>query len=163
MISHAIELARESRLFDDIIVSTDDRETEEIAERYGANIFRRPYDDGSRGTQEVTAEVLREMKTVRYACCLYPCSPLVVVADLLQAQRMVVSYAHLYAMGVGAQPLRDAGAFYLGQAFAFVENDPLIGPWTSLIRLPESRVVDINTQEDWDLAEMLYASLRDNK
>jgi pseudaminic acid cytidylyltransferase len=50
----------------------------------------------------------------------------------------------------------DAGQFYWGKAGAWLDSDLLFGPSTSPIILPSFRVQDIDTEEDWKRAEILY-------
>lgn len=89
MIAWPISAARESGLFDRIIVSTDDAEIAGIAGEYGAEVpFLRParLSDDRAGTTEViahaTAWVLEQGWPVSAVCCLYPTAPLVFPGDL---------------------------------------------------------------------------------
>tara|TARA_B110000211_G_C14083019_1_gene555446 strand:+ start:1108 stop:1794 length:687 start_codon:yes stop_codon:yes gene_type:complete len=50
----------------------------------------------------------------------------------------------------------DAGQFYWGTAEAFIEKKAIFGSNSKAILLPRKRVQDIDTPEDWDLAEALY-------
>ena len=50
----------------------------------------------------------------------------------------------------------DAGQFYWGKAQAFLNKEPIFGPNSKVVLLPRKRVQDIDTQEDWELAEALY-------
>jgi len=53
----------------------------------------------------------------------------------------------------------DAGQFCWGTASAFLEGrSPMVHNSVALV-LPRSRVVDIDTVEDWELAEALHAAL----
>jgi pseudaminic acid cytidylyltransferase len=54
----------------------------------------------------------------------------------------------------------DAGAFYWGSADAFRKRLPLFANHSVALVLPSYRVQDIDTLEDWDHAERLYAALR---
>jgi pseudaminic acid cytidylyltransferase len=53
----------------------------------------------------------------------------------------------------------DAGQFYWGSAKAWLDGLPVHSNGLSII-LPEWRVVDIDTQEDWQRAELMYEALR---
>ena len=54
----------------------------------------------------------------------------------------------------------DAGQFCWGTRDAFLAGgSPLTGATSVAIVLPRSRVVDIDTPEDWDLAEALHRAL----
>ena len=92
ILAWSIEAALESGLFDEVVISTDDDEIAELAQRYGAVCpFRRSpqtADDFS-GTADVLLEVIgcyRERGIVpEQACCLYPTAPFITAAKLRQA------------------------------------------------------------------------------
>jgi pseudaminic acid cytidylyltransferase len=50
----------------------------------------------------------------------------------------------------------DAGQFYWGKARAFLDKRAIFGTNSKAVLLPRKRVQDIDTQEDWELAEALY-------
>ena len=50
----------------------------------------------------------------------------------------------------------DAGQFYWGRAEAWLEMRPIIGSRTAFVRIPADRVQDIDTPEDWMMAERLF-------
>ncbi len=64
------------------------------------------------------------------------------------------------AMAMRSQDLpamyHDAGQFYWGTAQAYIDHAPLWGDRTRAIILPRTHVQDIDTFEDWQLAEMKY-------
>jgi pseudaminic acid cytidylyltransferase len=51
----------------------------------------------------------------------------------------------------------DAGQFYWGTAASFLEGASFFAKHSIAIKLPRKRVQDIDTPEDWDLAEILYS------
>ncbi len=53
----------------------------------------------------------------------------------------------------------DAGQWAFFKTAPFMSNQTLLGPNTGSVILPESRVQDIDTQEDWALAELKYQIL----
>ena len=53
----------------------------------------------------------------------------------------------------------DAGQFYWGTASAFKQGIPVFSSNSKAIVLPRKRVQDIDTIEDWEFAEALYAVL----
>lgn len=156
MLARAILIAKESQLFQLVAVSTDDEEIEQVALDWGAVVLRRPPDDGTRGTQEVAQEVLKQLFNAHFACVIYPCVPLLQPKDLMGL--MIAQGKQQYAMTVGPDG-KDAGAAYWGRADAFREGVPLEGH-TNLYTLPAERCIDINTPEDWAIAEKLYDVLR---
>lgn len=50
----------------------------------------------------------------------------------------------------------DAGQFYWGKASAFLLKTPIFGNTSKPITLPITQVQDIDTPDDWRLAEILY-------
>jgi N-acylneuraminate cytidylyltransferase len=98
MIAYAIECAKQSQLFDRIIVSTDDAEIAQIATDYGAEVpFLRSSknaDDYST-TSEVLIEVLNNWAVTHelpdWICCLYPTTPLLFPTDLNDAFKLYQS------------------------------------------------------------------------
>lgn len=51
----------------------------------------------------------------------------------------------------------DAGQFYWGKKTAFLKRKAIFAPHSRVVLLPRSRVQDIDTPEDWDLAQALYS------
>jgi CMP-N-acetylneuraminic acid synthetase len=53
----------------------------------------------------------------------------------------------------------DAGQFYWGKASAFLNKLSIFSPHSKAVLLPRHRVQDIDTPEDWDIAESLFSAL----
>jgi N-acylneuraminate cytidylyltransferase len=51
----------------------------------------------------------------------------------------------------------DAGQFYWGQKEAFLNKLSVFSPHSKAVLLPRKRVQDIDTLEDWELAETLFS------
>tara|TARA_B100000963_G_C22631185_1_gene675013 strand:- start:2141 stop:2833 length:693 start_codon:yes stop_codon:yes gene_type:complete len=84
IIAYSIELAIESRLFEEVMVSTDDEEIANVAKSFGAKVpFLRSAENANdyAGTFEVLKEVMGRYKKIgqsfNYLCCLYPTAPFV--------------------------------------------------------------------------------------
>ena len=54
----------------------------------------------------------------------------------------------------------DAGQFYFGSAENFLQKKPIFSADSKIIKIPQIYVVDINTIEDWGIAELKYRVLR---
>lgn len=157
IIEYSIETAQKSFLFDQIVVSTYHQKIANVAMGMGAMVVWRPgyLEEDHIGTQVVASETLKQFKDwPQYACCIYPTAPLMETADLHKGFALLRNNEglHDFAMSVGTEPLRDAGQWYWGTAQAFRDNRPLISPRTVMVPIPESRVCDINTPEDWQCA-----------
>ena len=87
-----------SKLFDDIIVTTNDPETSRIALNAGASVpFMRPENlsDDFTGTSAVIIHAIKQIeknnKNYSYVCCIYPCTPFLEVEDLQITFNMLVN------------------------------------------------------------------------
>ena len=92
MLAYSIRTAQESRLFDEIMVSTDDEEIAEVARQYGAKIpFMRSAEMASdyATTADVLKEVIEKYKELgqefQNFCCFYATAPLVQNKDVVAA------------------------------------------------------------------------------
>jgi len=90
LIAYSIQTAIESRIFDKVVVSTDDDEIANIAREYGAEVpFIRPKElsDDFTGTNQVVDHALNYFKmkgeVFDYACTIYATAPLLKVMFLI--------------------------------------------------------------------------------
>lgn len=99
LIAYSIEAAKQSGLFDQIVVSTDCPEIAKLSEGFGACVpFMRPEElsDDFTGTREVINHAIKAMQEqgyeLDYCCCIYATAPFVQVEyikkgiELLKAQ-----------------------------------------------------------------------------
>ena len=107
MIAWSIEAAKESGLFEKIIVSTDDEEISEIASEWGAEVpFVRPAElsDDFVATTEVIAHTtqwaINQKFDLESVCCIYATAPFIQVEDLKRGQEALDSGDWDYAFTV---------------------------------------------------------------
>ena len=168
IIAYPINTAIESKLFDRVIVSTDNQLIAAVAQQCGAEVIMRSEEMSKNevGTQTVMAHVLKDIEC-EYACCIYPCAPMIHVDDLIQGRLALAHYdvgggykfdsGIVYAMSVNRNQ-DDCGNWYWGHSWAFIEGRPLDGSVVKVI-IPNNRGIDINTMEDWERAEKMFAEL----
>lgn len=91
IIAYSIEAALKSKLFDEVMVSTDSDEIAEVARQYGAKVpFMRSAknSDDYSGTCDVLLEVVGEYKKLGkefdIVCCIYPTAPFVTAEKLTE-------------------------------------------------------------------------------
>ena len=99
IIAYSIEAALKSELFSEVMVSTDDFEIAEIAQKYGAKVpFMRSEknSDDFASTNDVLLEVLSEYVNKNtyfdWFCCLYPTAPFITSEKLKNAYDLVVNH-----------------------------------------------------------------------
>lgn len=96
IIAYSIEAAKQSGLFEEVMVSTDDEEIAETARYFGAAVpfMRSPETSGDFSTtHDVLIEVLGEYdergRSFEAVCCIYPTAPFVTSAKLREAHAML--------------------------------------------------------------------------
>ncbi len=92
IIAYSIEASLQSGIFQEVMVSTDDAEIAEVAQKYGAKV---PFLRSAKNSDDfaTTADVLTEVlenyaqlgQNFQYACCLYPTAPFVNAEKLKKA------------------------------------------------------------------------------
>ena len=197
MIAYAITAAKESKLFDRIIVSTDDEEIANLARKWGAEVpFTRPPQLANDyiATVPVIAHGIEECRKLGWnfdkVCCIYPCVPFIKIEDLRGALDLMNGANQGYCFPVTeyssaiqralklstdkkttpffpefelsrTQDLDpayyDAGQFYWATAETWLTNSNIHSSGIGF-KVPNWRVLDIDTMDDWARAEM-YAPL----
>ncbi len=197
---YSIEAAIGSGCFDEVMVSTEDAEIAQIAEKAGAKVpfLRSEKTSGDFATtadviEEVLAEYAARGQHFDYACILYPTAPFVTgdklkkAMDMLQnegadsvlpivqysfpPQRAFVSrggricfaeekYARTRSQDL--EPMyHDSGQFCCFRTELFLQKHTLVTDNTLGIVCPETEVQDIDTFEDWKLAELKYTMMKE--
>jgi pseudaminic acid cytidylyltransferase len=193
MIAYAIAAAKESGLFDHIVVSTDDEEIAQIAKQWGAETpFVRPEElaNDYTATVPVISHAIEACQALGWkfdnVCCIYPAVPFIQINDLIGALGRLAESTADYCFPIAEYPSAiqralkrlnngtmqsfypefektrtqdlesayyDAGQFYWGQADAWLSNPNIHSSGLGYI-IPNWRVVDIDTPEDWERAEV---------
>ena len=98
IIAYSIEAAKQSGVFDEIMVSTDDEEIAEVARKYGANVpFMRSEKTASdyATTGDVIDEVLTEYEkrgqTFDIVSRIYPTAPFIRAERLVEGMKLITS------------------------------------------------------------------------
>jgi N-acylneuraminate cytidylyltransferase len=199
IIAYSIRAAICSRLFDKVIVSTDDSEIAQVANSVGAETpFLRPPElsDDFVGTTRVVKHAIEwiasNIGSVDTVCCIYATAPFLTARHLKKGLDILQSSNKLFAFAVTsyAFPIQrailsssdggvklffpeyaetrsqdlepafhDAGQFYWGHARAFVDELATFAPHSSPVHIPRWMVQDIDTEEDWIRAEMMFDAL----
>ncbi len=195
MIAWAIGCAIESKMFDKVIVSTEDESIANLSRNAGAEIpFLRPayLADDFTPTVPVIAHAIDSCQlmgwNIEYACCIYPCAPFLLISDLVDAFELmqvtganfaypVTDYAHPIQRALRRLPAgqmqfflpeyelsrtqdleksyHDTGQFYWGKASSWQSNMKMHTDGVGML-VPNWRVVDIDTDDDWKRAELLH-------
>ncbi|WP_461257014.1 pseudaminic acid cytidylyltransferase [Treponema sp. R80B11-R83G3] len=193
MIKYAIDAALESKIFDTVMVSTDDEEIAQISKKNGADIpfmrSERTANDFAT-TMDVLLEVIYQYKKMNIEynslCCIYPCVPFLKGDTLISAYNSFTesntdalmpvvrfSYPIQRALRINKDDLleyvqpeyikarsqdleptyHDVGMFY----FYKVDSLSIQNKKIKYFEMKESEIQDIDTEEDWNYAEMKYS------
>lgn len=111
LIAYSIEVALESKLFDKIIVTTDDEEIANVAKKYGADVpFIRPKElsDDFTGTGDVVKHALNWLKeegeTFEFACTIYATAPLLQSKYLIEGYNALKNSSAINAFSATSMP-----------------------------------------------------------
>lgn len=196
IIQYSIEVALESKLFDIIMVSTDDTEIAGISRQLGAEVpFMRSAknSDDFAGTLDVVVEVLNSYSNqgieFENVCVIYPTAPFVTVANLEKGYKSLSDHNAAIPVVAFSYPVwrsfnlkdgvlnyqwpeyessrsqdltplyHDAGQWYWIKRDAI--RNTLVPDKTKPIILNEREVQDIDSLEDWKIAELKYKALHD--
>ena len=202
MIAYAITAAKESGLFEHVIVSTDDEEIGHVARVWGAETpFVRPPElaNDYAATVPVIAHGIEICRTLGWAfgqvCCIYPGVPFIQIGDLrgalacmnngdadfcfpvteypsaIQRALKLLSNGRIQPFYPEFETTRtqdlehayyDAGQFYWGKAKAWLTNSKIHSNGLGYA-IPNWRVVDIDTPDDWARAEIFAPVIMGHK
>ena len=196
IIEITINKSRQLKLFDKLIVSTDDDEIANISKNAGAEIpFIRPKEISGDyiPTREVILHAIEWYKTrnieFNLICCLYPTSIFFDKNDISRAIQLLkkinenkyifsaTNYSHpiersFYIDKKGlaimnfpnkfnerSQDLKsayhDAAQFYIAKSKTWTEKKNIFEQGIPFL-LPKWKSIDIDTYEDWEMAEIIF-------
>lgn len=123
LIAYSIEAAVNSKLFDKVIVSTDDEEIANIAQQYGAEVpFLRPVElsDDYTGTQDVVENAVEYFESqgeiYEYICTIYATAPFLQIDYLINGYESLKNSDAINAFSATSMP------FPIQRTFKIDEN-----------------------------------------
>lgn len=122
IISWSIKCAKKTKIFDQIIVSTDDKKIAKVARKYGAKvpfIRSRSLAKDSVGITEVvcdaTKKIIKRGNKVKYVCCIFPTSPLMRPKDILLGYKKIIKNKYEYVFSATTFPSSIYRSFSLNK------------------------------------------------
>ncbi len=202
IISYAIEAAKDTELFDKIIVSTDDTEIAEISKKYGAEApFIRPAElsDDFTPMRQVLIHTIESLEStgadLKFICTLFATAPFVQPEDITTGYNMLQKTDSAdYVLGVTTFPFpiqralkistqktlkmfdpnhfltrsqdleeayHDAGQICWARKEAILGNKDIFDCNCLPLIIPNYRVQDIDTPNDWKRAEITHRVLEE--
>lgn len=199
IIQYSIDTAINSKLFEKVIVSTDDEKIAAEAERLGAEVpFLRPAElsDDFTPTVPVIKHAINFLSSQgidpQLVCCLYATAPLIKQQYFLEAYHKLENNSqYKYSFPVCTFPFpiqralklnsknsidmfspeyqltrsqdleeafHDAGQFYFGRTEAWLDEEVIYAKYSCGVTVPRYLCQDIDTEEDWKMAEVIYTS-----
>ncbi len=122
LIAYSIEVALASKLFDKVVVTTDDQEIAKIAQKYGAEVpFIRPAElsDDFTGTGDVVDHAIEYLKnqgeTYEYVCTIYATAPLLQKKFLMEGYEKLKNSDAVNAFSATSMPFPIQRTFKLNE------------------------------------------------
>jgi N-acylneuraminate cytidylyltransferase len=123
VIAYAIQAARESEIFDEVFVSTDDEEIAEIAKSFGATIpwmrsrdLSDDYTTTVRVMQDAVGKLDASLTNLRNVCCLYPATPLLKSIFLSESYKVLEEGNWKYVFAGVRQETSPSRFFSMGSS-----------------------------------------------
>jgi N-acylneuraminate cytidylyltransferase len=199
VIKYSIDAAIASNCFDEVMVSTDDKEIAEISISYGASVpfYRSEATSNDKaGTAEAIEEVLMEYVKraieFEYFCCIYPAAPFITSERLKEAMELLkkTGAESVVSVACSGYPVQrslkiedgrlkmiwpenynvrsqdlmpvyhDCGQFYWMKTRSLLKQKKLFADYTIPFIISELESQDIDSEEDWKIAETKYKILR---
>lgn len=161
MVAWTIEAALTAGTLDRVAVSTEDNDISNVADEWGATVFKRP--DWLASDTATIYDVVRyhlkgDMGDLSARDCiviLQPTSPLRTAEDIDACVKKWLE--DIPRQSSAARETKANGAIYMAPASLFADRDFNFDFHKGVHRyeMVGSKSIDINTQEDFDLAEQL--------
>ncbi|MDP2685128.1 MAG: pseudaminic acid cytidylyltransferase [bacterium] len=202
IIQYSIEVAIQSGLFDEVIVSTDDPEIASLAKKLGAEVpfYRSAKASGDNATlAEVMIDVMdsyeRIGKKFDYFCCILATAPFITIEMITEAFMKLIDFNFDSVVPFVRYPVPiqqafklnpengivemffddqygirtqdfvpsyyDAGMFYWMRPESVKEKRRISCNNTGSIILSELEAHDIDTEDDWKIAEQKFSYLQE--
>jgi len=192
-------VAKQSALFDHILVSTDDKKIAEVSTLCGAEVpFLRPVELSGDyiGMVEVIAHAVSWMYKQKWqpktVCCMYATSVFLTVGDLKEGFNAlsIGNWSYVFSVTDFGYPifrsfkksfdggvemffpehfdkrsqdfpeaLHDAAQFYWGKPDAWLNKLKIFEHHSFPIMIPRWKIQDIDTEDDWKRAELLFNTI----
>jgi N-acylneuraminate cytidylyltransferase len=195
IIAWSIKAAKNSKLFDEIMVSTEDDKIAKVSKKFGAKIpFKRSKKNSKDSIpltsvlEEVLTKYITLGKEFDYVCCIYAAAPLIKKKHLIDGLKKlktkgcnsVISVSEFEGSIWNSFKIKEKGKlnfnfkknflnkhdnkanyYHDGQWFwfktsSFLKSKKIIGKNTRSVLIPKHLSQDINTPEDWKLAEIKF-------
>ncbi len=199
IMAYSIEAAKQSRLFSEIMVSTDSEAIAQVALQYGATVpFYRSektandYANLGDVVEEVLTTYNQKGLVFDNVCCILATAPFVTGNLILEAYQHMIEnqFDSVFPVVKFSYPIQralrlinnrvemidpenfpkrsqdleptyhDAGQFYWMRVEEFFKQKRFFSAKAGVIVLPDTEVQDIDTEEDWKLAEIKYLWLK---
>lgn len=199
IISYPIEVAKKSKIFDEIIVSTDSKLIADLSKKLGVSApFLRPkkLSDDFSTTNDVmhhsVSWMLSKNYDVKNICCMYATSAFATIDDLTKGFKKINRTKWKYAFSATdfgypihrsmkiqknggvkmffqenlkarsqdlENAIHDAAQFYWASSNTWLEKVEIFGSKSCPIMIPRWRTQDMDTQDDWQRAELIYKQI----
>lgn len=117
IIAYSIDVALKCKIFDKVVVSTDDDEIANVAVKYGAEVVKRSnvLSNDFVGTQEVIEHAISVIETsgikVNYVCAIFATAPFIQEKYLIEGLKKLKSSDAVNAFSVTSMPFPIQRAF----------------------------------------------------
>jgi CMP-N,N'-diacetyllegionaminic acid synthase len=162
LIYWTIQTAIESKIFDRIIVSSDDDEVLNYSKGLGVIALKRPTELATNTAKSIDTvfHIINrcEMKNTDLIMLLQPTSPLRTKDNIIESIMLLNDYDSLVSVNETSEGhFQFNGAIYLNTVEFLKKTNNFYNINTYLYQMPKDRSIDIDTEYEWSLAEFLMS------
>ncbi len=193
VISYSIATALNSKLFSEVIVSTDNEKLIYVSKKAGAKVFfKRPnyLSKNNIPIIDVVSHAIKELKKNNFeptnVCCIFPVSPLLTKEMLIKGlsylkkkklnyvfpvtnytnsnlNKLIIHNGKISKNKIKGKIFFDAGQFYWGKTSAWKKKLKIFGSNSGVLNLSSSKLVDVNIPSDWQILKKNYLIVKNKK
>jgi N-acylneuraminate cytidylyltransferase len=190
IISYSIKAARDSNVFDKIVVTTDSKLIKKVSLKSGADIVinrTKKLSYNNIGIVEVVRNTIKILEKkigkINYVCCIFATAPLIEISKIKTAFRVIKKKKKGFVFSAKKinqdisnifylekkkikkiinkknkkkDLVTDAGQFYWAKKEVWMKEKTTFSKDSSYILLDKMKAQDINTIDDWKLAEIMF-------
>jgi pseudaminic acid cytidylyltransferase len=190
IISYSIKAAKNSNIFDKIVVTTDSKLIKRLSLKNGANIVinrSKKLSSNHVGIVEVVKDTIKTLEKkigkINYVCCIFATAPLIEISKIktafkaikkkkkgfiFSAKKVNQDISNIFYLekkkikkiinkkNEKKDIVTDAGQFYWAKKDVWMKEKTTFSANSSFILLDKMKVQDINTIDDWRIAELMF-------
>lgn len=155
--------AKKSKYIDKIIISTESKRILNYAKKYGysSNMLRnKKLSKDKTPSEDVILDILKKNNKYDYFILLQPTSPLRTHFDIDRSINLIIRKKKFFLVSINKENKKYNGAIYINKIDKFLKEKKFSNEKKIFFKMTKKKSVDIDSIEDFKLAENYYENNR---